>query len=81
MAGSFQLHSLPTGCALIFHHLVHYPTAPAAGTLLEQRDLIANWDEFSQKNGKGLVGWTEATAASVCTWSTITCVDGNVAAL
>ncbi len=63
------------------HFCLPFPRGAPAGALLDQRDLIGNWDEFSQKNGKGLQGWSEESMASVCSWSTVSCVDGQVATL
>lgn len=60
------------------------PPPPPTGTevLLQQRDLITNWEEFTRKNFRNLFkGWTAAELATVCSWSTVKCVDGNVAEL
>lgn len=50
----------------------HVPCAPFAVTaLLAQRDAITNWDQFAVANN--ISGWTLESAASVCSWTGVSC--------
>ena len=67
----------------MLHNRVEPAARPCAGVLLQQRDLIANWQAFATKNGRGMKGWTEAELAFVCSdpWTGVGCADGNVVSL
>lgn len=54
-----------------------------AGTAHEQvRDLLTLYNATNGPVWRGVVGWTNATAAVACTWSGVTCdAAGTVAAL
>ncbi|KAI7837019.1 hypothetical protein COHA_009097 [Chlorella ohadii] len=42
-------------------------------SLLQLRDAVENWDEFSSANG--FQGWNDTSSVPVCSWSGVTCAD------